>query len=139
MKKYNASAAAAELGIEAKLLRRLLRDDPAKTFKAPGSGGGWEFSTADIPALRKIVEAHTNRPKGSKTARTTVIRDDAGLPIKVARSNDPASRAAVKALSIERVDRLEAALKAAGLHISQMSVFGDDRRRAIAEELVAAS
>lgn len=135
MTKYTAAEASVELGLDdkGKTLRKLLREDPAHTFTAPGSGASWSFSTGDMPALRRLVETHNNKPRGSKTAKTTVIRDDKGLPWRVAMTD----KRAVKALSIERVDRLEQALLAAGLHISQMNVFGDDRRALVASELVA--
>jgi hypothetical protein len=118
MTTYTASEAAAKLDIQPKLLRKLLRED--RTLKAPGSGASWSFTDEHLPLLETIVQAHTDRPKGSKTARTTPITDDAGLPAAVCRSNSRADRAAVRRISAERVDRLEAALKAAGLHISQL-------------------
>lgn len=119
MKQYTATEAARELGIEPKKLRALLRSDP--TFKAPGSGASWSFTTGDMPALRRIVQAHTERPKGTKSHRAGAARDDDhGLPMSYARRGDRAAREAVRKLSEERVDRLESALIAAGLHISQM-------------------
>lgn len=109
MKRYTAAEAAIELGTDAKTLRRLLRNSPDWT--APGSGGSWSFSTADMPKLRQLVEG---KPQGK--AKPHTISDDPGLVWSVA-MNDPA---AVKRLTEERVDRLEAALKAKGLHISQI-------------------
>jgi hypothetical protein len=118
MPTYTASEAAAKLNVQPKLLRKLLRED--RTLKAPGSGASWSFTDEHLPLLEAIVTAHADRPKGSKTARTTPILDDAGLPAAVCRSNSRSDRAAVRALSAARVDRLEAALRAAGLHISQL-------------------
>lgn len=110
MKRYTATEAANELGTDAKTLRRLLRS--SDTFQAPGSGGSWSFSTADLPALRAMVDAHNSKPtKG----RGHTISDAPGL--SKADAKDPAK---VRAITEERVDRLEAALKASGLHISQM-------------------
>jgi hypothetical protein len=111
-----ASEAAKELGIEPKRLRALLR--ASSEFKAPGSGASWSFSKDDLPTLRKIVEGAPIR--GSKTAKNTPITDEAGLPIKICRSKHPHDLAVVRQLSEARVDRLEAALLAAGLHISQL-------------------
>lgn len=119
MKHYTATEAAHELGIDPKRLRSLLRQGDSG-FEAPGSGSSWDFTTSDMPKLRKIVEAYNARPKGSKTQRNTAIRDDAGLPIKICRSRARRDRAAVIALSNARVDRLERALIDAGLHISQL-------------------
>lgn len=113
-KQYTATQAAQELGIEPKKLRALLRE--SSEFTAPGSGASWNFTTGDMPKLRRIVNTWKGRPKGSKTQRTTVIRDDAGLPLKVALTD----KRAVRELSEARIDRLERALLAAGLHISQI-------------------
>lgn len=120
MRTYSAAEAAQELGMEgdpklaAKLLRSLVRDAPS--FKNAGSGGRYEFRTSDLPALRKLVDAHRGKPKTTRSKGKTLIKDAPGLPILVAR-NDPA---AVRAITEERVDRLEAALMATGKHISQM-------------------
>lgn len=134
MKRYTASEAAAELGIEAKKLRALLRQDA--TFQNPGSGASWTFSTGDMPALKRIVKAHTEKTRGTKTNRIGAARDDDhGLPIAVARSNSRSARAAVRQLSIERVDRLEAALMAAGLHVSQMKEFGTVRQAMVSADV----
>ncbi len=117
MPTFTVAQVAAELKIEPKLLRRLLRSD--KTLTAPGSGSSWSFTADDMPYLRGLVEGHKTG-KVSKTARTTPIRDDAGLPAKVCRSHTMTDRARVRALTAERTARLEQALRSAGLHISQL-------------------
>lgn len=111
MKRYTATEAANELGTDAKTLRRLLRS--SDTFQAPGSGGSWSFSTADLPKLKAMVEAHQAKPSGKGRGHT--IKDAPGL--SKADAQDPDK---VRAITQERVDRLEEALKAKGLHISQM-------------------
>lgn len=118
MRTFTASEAAAELGTDGKTLRRFLRQDP--TFTNAGSGGRYEFTTADMPKLRERFDAWANRPKNSKSTGVALIADGAGLPHSIVRSRNPQDRARVRELSKQRVDRLEAALKAAGLHISQM-------------------
>jgi hypothetical protein len=118
MQTYTAAEAAESLAIAPKLLRRLLRED--HTLQAPGSGSTWVFTDEHMDYLQTLVDNHSKRPKGSKTHRTTAIRDDAGLPADVCRSRTRSDRAKVRALSAERVDRLETALRAAGLHISQL-------------------
>jgi hypothetical protein len=115
---FSASEAAAELGTDGKTLRRFLRQDPS--FKNAGSGGRYEFTTADMPKLTEKFNAWHNRPKTSRSVGQPMISDAAGLPHSIVRSRDPRDQARVRQLSQERVDRLEAALKAAGLHISQM-------------------
>lgn len=115
MSSLSASQAAYELGTDAKTLRRFLRQDV--TYNNAGSGGRYSFESADIPALKAKFETWQGRPK---TVTSKGIADAPGLPARVARSRTRADRQAVKALSEERVNRLEAALLANGLHISQM-------------------
>lgn len=118
MKKYSAKDAAAELGTDGKTLRRFLRT-PDSGFIPVGSGGSYEFSTGDMPKLKTNFAKWNTRPSRNavKTAPNgTLITDAPGLDPRVARYD----RAAVQKLTAERVDRLEAALKARGLHISQM-------------------
>lgn len=117
MATYTAAEAAAKLDIKPKLLRRLLRED--RTLKAPGSGSSWSFTDEDIPKLEQIVADHQGK-KSSKTAKTTPITDDAGLPAAICRSRARSDRARVRALNAERTARLEAALVRVGLHISQL-------------------
>lgn len=114
MRTYSAAEAAQELKIDSKTLRRLVRSAPS--FKNAGSGGRYVFRSSDLPALKKLVEGHHEKPKGTRARGKTLIEDAPGLPIRVART-DPA---AVKKITEERVDRLEAALRATGKHISQM-------------------
>lgn len=118
MRTFSASEAAAELGTDGKTLRRFLRQD--STYKNAGSGGRYEFTTADMPKLTEKFNAWHNRPKSSKSTGVALIEDQPGLAHSIVRSRDPEDQARVRQLSRERVDRLEAALKAAGLHISQM-------------------
>lgn len=114
MRTYSAAEAAAELQVDSKTLRRLVRNAPA--FRNAGSGGRYVFRTSDLPALRKLVAEHQGKPKTTRSRGKTLIEDAPGLPMRVART-DPA---AVKKITEDRVDRLEAALKATGKHISQM-------------------
>lgn len=133
MTTYTATEAAAKLDVAPKLLRRLLRED--RTLKAPGSGASWSFTDEHLPLLENIVAAHRDS-KGSKTARTTAITDDPGLPAAICRSNTRTDRARVRELSAARVDRLETALRAAGLHISQLRET-DGRRWVTQDEAIA--
>lgn len=138
MRTYSAAEAAQELGMEgdpklaAKLLRSLVRDAPS--FKNAGSGGRYVFRTSDLPALRKLVDTHRGKPKSTRSKGKTLIKDAPGLPILVAR-NDPN---AVRKITNERVDRLEAALKATGKHISQIEQVRDWRQTQ-AEEAAASA
>lgn len=123
MKIYTVTEVAAELlpGISSKeagrTLRRWLRDHSG--FEAPGSGSKWVITTSMMPKIRSEFPKFINRP--SKSAHKTntngesMIPDHPGLTARQAK--DPA---AVRKITKERVDRLEAALKARGLHISQM-------------------
>lgn len=134
MKQYTAAEAAIELGTDPKTLRRLLRNSPDWT--APGSGGSWVFTTADLPKLKILVNGHQSKPRGGAKGKSAI--DDApGLPARLVRSRDPKDIAAVRKHTQDRVERLEAALKARGLHISQMNEFGSARRQQLAEDAIA--
>lgn len=123
MKKFTASSAAAELGTDGRTLRRFLRTADSG-FTPVGSGGSYEFTTSDMPKLRANFSKWNSRPSKNavKTASNgeTLIPDAPGVSARVANSRARADRAAVAKLTAERVDRLEAALRAKGLHISQM-------------------
>jgi hypothetical protein len=107
---------AEQLGTDAKTLRRFLRQEPS--YSNAGSGGRYTFTTGDIPSLRVKFDKWTNRPR--KNRNSVVMVDEAGLPMTVCRSRDRSDIAAVRALTEARVDRLETALRARGLHVSQM-------------------
>lgn len=109
MKRFTAADAAAELNTDAKTVRRIARAN----FDAPGSGGSWSFTIEDIESLRGLL-ADKSKPKG-KTATAHTITDAPGLSYLEAK--DPAK---VRAITEARIDRLEAALKATGNHISQI-------------------
>lgn len=123
---FSAGQAAVELGIHTdakiggKILRRWLRSHPA--YQNAGSGGRYTFTTTELELLRERY----NQP--ARDAKSKAKANSAGLPWSVA-MND---RAAVRRISTERVDRLEAALKAAGLHISQMNTPDWRARRQMA-------
>jgi hypothetical protein len=123
VKIYSAKEAAAELGTDGRTLRRFLRT-PDSGFTPVGSGGSYSFSTADMPKLKTAFSKWNTRPSRNavKTARDgqPLITDAPGVSARVANSKARKDRATVQKLTTERLDRLEAALKAAGLHISQM-------------------
>lgn len=110
---FSAAEAAAQLNTEGKTLRRFLRQDAL--YKNAGSGGRYIFTQDDMEQLAERFNAWRDRPKSSGK-NTTLITDEPGLSYSEARTNP----AAVKAITEARVDRLEAALRASGLHISQM-------------------
>lgn len=120
---FSAKEAAAELGTDGRTLRRFLRT-PDSGFVPVGSGGSYSFSTGDMPKLRAAFAKWNTRPTRSAAKPATegrvIIEDRPGLPSHVIHSRTRTDREAVAKLSQERVDRLEAALKANGLHISQM-------------------
>lgn len=114
---FTAKDVATQLNTDPKTLRRFLRQDVE--YRNPGSGGRWMFTEADVEKITPRFEAWQGRPR-TTSAGKTMIDDLEGLPARVIRSKSPADRAAVKKLSEERVDRLEAALRQRGLHVSQM-------------------
>lgn len=123
MKNYTAATAAVELGTDGRTLRRFLRT-PDSGFTPVGSGGSYTFTTADMPKLKAAFSKWNSRPSRNavKTAANgeSLIVDAPGLSGRVITSRATRDRAAVAKLTAERVDRLERALKAKGLHISQM-------------------
>jgi hypothetical protein len=116
MKVYSVKELAAELGTDGKTLRRWLRDHSG--LEQPGSGQPWKITTSQAPKVRSGFEKHINRPKNVSKSSSTgapLIDDAPGLTHEQAR--DPQL---VRKITEERVDRLEAALRATGKHISQM-------------------
>lgn len=121
----NTREAAEQLKTDPKRLRRFLRQDP--TYRNAGQGGRYEFTDKDIPTLRKRFETWviaTAKPDNAVApARRSRKKAGDSMPVHIA--NVPAHKLTTKQreernrLSRERVDRLEAALKAKGLHISQ--------------------
>lgn len=126
----NAQQAAEKIGTDAKTLRRFIRS-PQSTFKAVGSGARYEFNEKDIPILRKKFEewragANVTRKQKSSTPVRAVEKfkdNDTPLPVSVLDQRMTRSRREERdRISRERADRLDAALRAAGKHISQMPV-----------------
>lgn len=112
--------AADELGTTPKVLRQFLRQDD---LGGVGSGARYEIKVKHLSALRRRFEAWV----GDRALVTRVAMDTdglPGLPVSILTSRSRATDAMVSHLSRERVDRLEAALRERGLHISQM----DDAR-----------
>jgi hypothetical protein len=111
MAELSAKQVAEKIGTDGRTLRRFLRQDTE--YRNPGSGSRWLFTDADVDAIADRFTEWQGRPKQS--TRKPLITDEPGLSYTDAK--DPAK---VKAMTEARVDRLEAALKARGLHISQM-------------------
>lgn len=132
----NSREVADRLGTDARTLRRFLRD-PKSTFQAVGSGGRYEFTENDLPALEKRfkvwLEGQAPKPRTEPTAVVTVVprasrktqeeRDrevwaEEGT-VFIPDIRDPGVRARVQLEAQERARRLDERLLAAGLHISQ--------------------
>lgn len=124
----NTREVAEKLGTDPRRLRRFLRSD--NTYRNAGQGGRYEFTDKDIPTLRKRFAAwdeSTSKPTSEKSPAVQSSRrsraDAPGMDASIA--NKPAGkltrteRERRDKLSRERVDRLEARLMAAGLHVSQ--------------------
>lgn len=122
----NTSEVAVELGTKPRTLRVFLRAHAA--YKNAGSGGRYDFSANDIPVLRKRFAEWNTEKKSTvqvttstgKVVKQKIAPDSPGVHPRLLRSRDPRVRAQIRKLAEERVDRLEASLKARGLHISQM-------------------
>lgn len=122
----NTTDVASKLETSSKILRRFLRQDP--TYNNAGAGGRYDFEAKDIPTLKKRfnewVSKNANRPRGAKVNSKRRLskgdnRSDV-IPVNKIQSRNPRDRAAIRAAAEARVDRLEAMLKAQGLHISQI-------------------
>lgn len=91
---------AAEMEIDAKLLRRFLRENAS--FNNPGSGGRYKFTTSEAASVKKAFTKWNAR----RSARQT----SAGAS-KSSTSKTTSAKA--------RVDALETSLRTTGKHISQ--------------------
>lgn len=116
----NTKQVAAELKTDARVLRRFLRADAS--YRNAGPGGRYEFTEKDMPALQKRFNAwvseNATRPRRSSQA---VREDDDTMPASIlGRKLTRTERTQRDAISRARVDRLEAALRASGLHIRQI-------------------
>lgn len=123
--------AASVLSTEPKTLRRFLRAD--SHYANAGAGGRYVFSDDDMPEMRKRFEnwlgEKASKPSTPRAPRVKEPADDTEaiarqrISTKVlGRRMYASERTKRDAISRARVDRLEAALIAKGLHISQMKV-----------------
>jgi hypothetical protein len=108
--------AAEALGTTPKVLRQFLRQD---SIGGVGSGARYEIKQKHIKALRRRFEEWVG--DRALITRVTVDTDTPGLPITILTTRSRATDNMVRQLSHDRVDRLEAALRARGLHVSQMN------------------
>lgn len=121
---------AEELGTDAKILRRFLRQvGPVETV---GSGGRYQFTKADLPHLKELFAKWAKGknvkpspvpkprvPANDQAARDRAVWAEDPRPIIIEDIRDPQVRAAVKKLAQEQESRLDARLLARGLHITQ--------------------
>jgi hypothetical protein len=128
------------IGTTPRTLRQFLRS-PMSTFVAVGSGARYDFSSNDVPTLkRRFTEwqgAGKPRPDSEKKSKAKATgngsrpkadvqreRDEAEWaeegPVVLADIRDPRVRARVKAAAQAAEDRLMLRLMAAGLHITQL-------------------
>jgi hypothetical protein len=123
MTSYDTKAAAERIGTTPKKLRQFLRSDP--TFRNAGAGGKYAFSDADLVVLEKRFNAKAPAAEAkARTPRRQVKDTDFILTTdQLHRGLTRSERERRDAASRERVDRLEARLRAAGLHLSQMTRF----------------
>lgn len=120
----NTAQAAAALNTEPKILRRFLRAD--EHYANAGAGGRYDFEDVEITLLRERFQMWSNdkAAKAPVKARQRVERNDVATQRMsstiLGRKLYASERTRRDAIARARVDKLEAALIAAGLHISQM-------------------
>jgi hypothetical protein len=128
-------AVADALNTDPKTLRRFLRDK-STSFIPVGSGSRYNFTSADLDAIRAQFEPWSQRQAAkasekpvrarSTVARTGVTRADRDAavwaeeaPVVLEDIRNPRVRAEVRRLAREAEARLTAQLLAAGLHVTQ--------------------
>jgi hypothetical protein len=128
------NAAAANLGTTPKRLRQFLRS-PESTFAAVGSGGRYDFTTADLAAMAPRFSAWNGSASRvptpapvdvpARTSRTQweidrEVWDEEG-PVVIEDIRQPVVRRRVQRIAEAREARLNERLLAVGLHITQMT------------------
>lgn len=111
---------AEELGTEPRTLRRFLRDDP--TYRNAGSGGRYEFTTRDMPTLKKRFSAWQDGVDARRAKRdvTGLKKTKAAPDVEPEVIEIPKCTAALRRIEREQVERLEQRLRECGLSLSQM-------------------
>lgn len=133
-------AVADMLGTTPKILRQFLRS-PQSTFQAVGSNARYEFTTNDLPTLRKrfaewaakrstpatvkptksnVAQAQRDEAvtKRTQAERDRAVWDEEG-PVVLPDIRNPAVLQAVRDTARAQEMRLDELLMAAGLHITQ--------------------
>jgi hypothetical protein len=134
---YTSAQAADQLRTDAKTLRRFLRATPE--WSNPGSGGRYAFEASDIKAMRKQFPAWlADQSTGTKSAkpktRAKIKITATGKPKVVPADLPPVDTSespevwdgplpdvtTARIVGAERARRLDARLRATGVHISQL-------------------
>ena len=116
---FDTTAAAAELGVDSRSLRRFLRRHPA--YRNAGSGGRYLFTRSEISSLkkewaRKVKNAPVRRPQDPREDPES-YENEIVIP-----KMTPLLRREVAAQEA----RLEQQLLDAGLHLSQLDAHRPD-------------
>lgn len=108
---------AEEVGTDARTLRRFLRDDP--TYRNAGSGGRYEFTSRDLPTLKKRF-ATWEAGVASRRAQ----RDTSGLQRKRQTAEPepdviviPKMTPELRRREAEQIARLQARMRECGLQM----------------------
>lgn len=115
----NTREVAEKLETTPKILRKFLREvDPQASV---GSGGRYTFEASDIPRLKKKFQEWAG-DRALMNGKSYIKGDgEPGMSAEILRRKPTRQeKDKIKAAAEARVDRLEAALRAKGLHISQM-------------------
>lgn len=108
-----------ELGTTPKILRQFLRQDD--TFGGVGSGARYSLDKKDLPRLKKRFQEWAGDRALMKGKSYIKGEGEKGMSTSVLKKKKltQAEKDEIKRKADARIDRLEAALRAKGLHISQ--------------------
>lgn len=112
----NSKDAAALLGVDAKFLRKLCRENENLGKQVDGK---WSFSKTDIALIRSHIE-NSKSQKNSSAKKNSIPNEELSeMQKRILSRRDAKLNKEVTERHIQRIERLEQRLRAAGVHLSQ--------------------
>lgn len=113
----NSKDAAALLGVDAKFLRKLCRENENLGKQVDGK---WSFSKTDIALIRSHIEAQKNSKNSKRNSPVnSSVEELSEMQKRILSRRDARLNREVTERHIQRIERLEQRLRAAGVHLSQ--------------------